>query len=221
MKQIDLLNGELNRLFDVFNEKYFNNKLEKALVIAQTNGTNRSSMGWFTVNKVWKDKKEQKDYYEITICAEYLYRNIYQICSTLIHEMVHLYCKQNGIQDVSRGNTYHNKKFKEVAERCKLRVFKTEKSGYNTDDMIETEKPYITSVVNKDVFVLTRINHGEKSVKGEPGEPESSEDGQETGEKKKSSTRRYICPSCGLIVRATKDVNIICGDCNMKFEKQE
>lgn len=31
--------------------------------------------------------------------------------------------------------------------------------------------------------------------------------------KKKSSTRKYICPKCGLSVRATKVVRIACMDC--------
>ncbi|MCC8079769.1 MAG: SprT-like family protein, partial [Oscillospiraceae bacterium] len=28
-----------------------------------------------------------------------------------------------------------------------------------------------------------------------------------------SSTRKVVCPACGQSVRATKHVNIICGDC--------
>ena len=31
---------------------------------------------------------------------------------------------------------------------------------------------------------------------------------------KKSSTRKYICPCCGMSVRATRTVNIACLDCN-------
>ena len=32
--------------------------------------------------------------------------------------------------------------------------------------------------------------------------------------RKKTSTRKYICPMCLQSVRATKIVNIICGDCD-------
>ena len=28
-----------------------------------------------------------------------------------------------------------------------------------------------------------------------------------------SSTRKLVCPKCGQSVRATKEVNILCGDC--------
>ena len=45
---------------------------------------------------------------------------------------------------------------------------------------------------------------------------EGGDDGGISGDslgKKKSSTRKYICQHCGISVRATKDVDIICGDC--------
>ena len=34
------------------------------------------------------------------------------------------------------------------------------------------------------------------------------------GGNKKSSTRKYICPCCGMSVRATRFVNVACLDCN-------
>jgi len=36
--------------------------------------------------------------------------------------------------------------------------------------------------------------------------------GGDSGEKK-SNTRKYVCNSCGISVRATKAANLICGDC--------
>lgn len=35
---------------------------------------------------------------------------------------------------------------------------------------------------------------------------------------KRSSTRKYKCPCCGNSVRATKTVNVICGDCMKQME---
>lgn len=38
--------------------------------------------------------------------------------------------------------------------------------------------------------------------------------------RKKSSTRKYICPKCGLSIRATKAVRIACIDCgNVQMEE--
>ena len=39
-----------------------------------------------------------------------------------------------------------------------------------------------------------------------------------TSVRKPSSTRKYICPCCGMSVRATRSVNIACMDCNAQLE---
>ena len=41
--------------------------------------------------------------------------------------------------------------------------------------------------------------------------------GTGTATTKKSSTRKYICPSCGTSVRATRTVRIGCLDCGMQM----
>ena len=39
--------------------------------------------------------------------------------------------------------------------------------------------------------------------------------------KAKSSTRRWVCPKCGTIIRSTKDVRVICADCMELFVKAD
>ncbi len=34
----------------------------------------------------------------------------------------------------------------------------------------------------------------------------------------KNRSIKYVCPECGAIIRATKQVNVVCGDCNVAFE---
>ena len=48
----------------------------------------------------------------INIGAGTLARPIENVCATLLHEMCHYFSFVNGVQDCSRGNTYHNKRFK-------------------------------------------------------------------------------------------------------------
>ena len=31
----------------------------------------------------------------------------------------------------------------------------------------------------------------------------------------------YVCPCCGIIIRATKEVHVLCGECEVAFEEQE
>jgi hypothetical protein len=50
---------------------------------------------------------------------------------------------------------------------------------------------------------------------GTPKITKTGGDGKEkTVTRTKQSSRKYICPTCGVIVRATKEVNVICGDCS-------
>lgn len=41
----------------------------------------------------------------------------------------------------------------------------------------------------------------------------SSQAGAPKPPKAKSSTRRWVCPKCGTIIRSTKEVRVICADC--------
>lgn len=51
--------------------------------------------------------------------------------------------------------------------------------------------------------------------------PKGAGNGTATKTKKPSSTRKYVCPCCHQSVRATKAVNILCGDCMEKMEPSE
>ena len=56
------------------------------------------------------------------------------------------------------------------------------------------------------------------------GEDDNSEDGETTttikGGRSTSKNRsiKYVCHKCGCIIRATKEVNVVCGDCDIAFE---
>ena len=225
MTAIDRLNAELNRLFDIFNDKYFNGDLEKPIIISQTNGKDKSTMGWCTTKKVWKDNSQNQFFYEITICAEYLFRNVTEICATLLHEMVHLYNLQKNIKDTSRSNTYHNKRFKQTAETCGLIIEYDKRIGWSITKLTDSAKEFIEANVNAEVFTLTRARHRDINNPTNYDEEETpegidTEEGEEE-EKPKHSTRKYICPECNTIIRATKEVNVVCGDCKVPFIKKE
>lgn len=47
-------------------------------------------------------------------------------------------------------------------------------------------------------------------------------EGTTKGGSKKSINRsiKYVCPCCGTIIRATREVNVICGDCGEVFGRE-
>lgn len=110
---------KLENLFSKFNEKFYGGELQKA-VITVSPDTTKGAYGWCTAWKAWSNQEPKKisdmkpeeieaakseGFYEINICAEYLARPFEQICETLLHEMVHLYNLQVGVQDTSRSGT--------------------------------------------------------------------------------------------------------------------
>ena len=207
----------LENLFSMFNNRFYNGELQTP-VITVSPDTTKGAYGWCTAYKAWSKGEPKKiteltkeaveaakkgdGFYEINICAEHLSRPFEQICETLLHEMVHLYNLQIGVQDTSRAGTYHNKKYKEAAEQHGLIVDKDAKYGWTKTSLNEEAKNFIGSFEN------TKFELHRKSFPKIPGA------------KAKQSTRKYVCPMCGMIIRATKEVNVICGDCNVQLEEE-
>ena len=181
----------LEKAFDLLNENFFECALSKSVITIQS--TPRA-YGHFSCNKIWNVSEIRA--HEINLGAETLNRSIEEVIATLVHEMVHQYCSEQGIKDTSRGNTYNNKKFKEEAEKRGLIIECADKIGWSVTTPAECLKKFISE---QDIFqqiALCRITPSKKDK-----------------EKKKSSTRKYICPICKQQVRSTKDVFLICGSC--------
>lgn len=208
-KQINVL----YEAFDKMNERFFNGEVPRPTITIQTRGTAKA-YGWCSVNPIWEGEEKT---HEINITAEYANRPFIDIMETLLHEVVHLDNIVKGIKDCSRGGTYHNKKFKEGAERVGLIVKKTEQYGFAfteaSEELIEIIKSW---GLDETTFNTARIDF----EKVRSGGDESEDTNPKTGQKRrKSSSIKYVC-GCGTIIRATKEVNVICGDCGTRFEAE-
>ncbi|ODR29533.1 SprT-like domain-containing protein [Eisenbergiella tayi] len=206
----------LERAFDILNSVYFNNELPPIIIsIMSSPKTN----GHFTVGKVWR--AEGSKLHEINISAEHLDRPIGNILATLCHEMVHYYCQLNGIQDVSQGGRYHNKLFKQEAERRGLIISYAKYIGYS---VTEPGQEFIKVIQAHKLEKPVDINRDGATVSWGAG-GSGGDNGTDTGKgvpvAKKTSTRKYVCPVCGNSFRATKDINVLCMDCQEQFIKVE
>lgn len=203
MKNQSLKNSieDLEELFAVLNDRYFDSDLVKPIITISPTTTKISGYGWCTAYKVWKDKDGGDGYFEINICAEHLARPFSDVAATMLHEMVHLDNLMKGIKDTSRGGTYHNKRFKETAEAHGLLAGSTEKYGFSDtmlDDGALAEVEDFMDFIDKTSFEIYRQAEAAPEKKGAG----------------KSSSRKYVCPKCGMIIRATKEVKVICADCD-------
>ena len=196
----------LKSIYEKMNEDFWNGELpDITLTIQQKEAT----YGHVTLSEVWMI--ENNGQHELNIAAGGLVRPIENIVATIMHESVHIYCMRNGIKDTSNNHVYHNKKFKEIAEQHGLIIERHEKYGYTLTTPSQKLTEYCREQGFEDLH-LYRREEGQPVGKGLGGtDGGDSGDGTEAP-KRKGSTRKYIC-DCGVSVRATKEVYIICGRC--------
>jgi rubrerythrin len=220
MSYIQTATDELHKAFKKLNETFFKNELPEPAITIQTSGK-RKAMGWCTTKEVWGDKEGKIKLYEINIAAEFLDQDFFETMDTLMHEMVHLYNIRKGVQDCSRGGTYHNKKFKKEAENRGF-YFESDQPDkkygwYNPKLTEETKEKILRLGINEKAFIIARRGMALHRIEGEEIEGERQEEQQE--ERKKSF--KWVCPSCGLIVRSTKpNISIQCMECEQQLEEE-
>ena len=125
--------------------------------------------------------------------AEYFTRPIPNWCATLQHEMVHLYCQINDIEDTSNNNVYHNKRFKVEAEKHGLIIEKADVIGWSVTTPGSEFIDFINSLnINEDTFAYFRQT--------------------KLADSKTAPKKRFVCPLCGLQAQAKKTALIKCAE---------
>ena len=207
--------------FEVLNEVYFDNALPPVVITIMSSPR---TYGHFTVGKVWK--AEENHFNEINISAEHLDRNIENVMATLQHELIHFYCQLNNIADTSQSGRYHNKNFKREAEARGLSISYAKYIGYS---VTEPSQEFIEVLQSNGIEKPMNINRdGVMGIAGIGGNGSGDDNGKggadgkgiQTG-KRKTSTRKYQCPCCGNSFRATKEIRVLCMDCNEQYIKVE
>ena len=209
MKELTTYNraaGYLNQIFDLLNARYFEGALSRPIITIQSTP---KAYGHYTLYDAWSVDGE-KGMREINIGAGTLSRPIENVVATLLHEMCHYWNDKSGVKDCSRGNTYHNKHFRDLAAACDLNVACHPTYGWSITS--PTDELFAFCVENGLTEIrLCRLDLTAAGISGTGTHAGTFTIG---GAAKKSSTRKYICPCCGMSVRATKAVNIACLDCD-------
>ncbi len=212
MKELTSYNrvaGYLNKIFDMLNAEFFENALSRPTITIQSTP---KAYGHFSLRSdTWISKIGAT--HEINIGAGTLARPIEEVAATLLHEMVHYWNFVGGIQDCSRGGTYHNRRFKDAAEAHGLTVQHSDKYGWSHTAPSDALLDFVLENELTDILI-NRNEYGGFQITG-TGTHSGTPSGTVTP--KKSSSRKYLCPCCGMSIRATKEVNIGCLDCGMKM----
>lgn len=204
------LTGQLEKAFRLLNEHFFDNQLEAPII---TVSPTANAYGHYTPYDAWTSNGEGRR--EINIASATLDRPLEEVIATLLHELCHLY--NDTILRVcdSKDGYYHNDHFFKTAITHGLNCERVPRYGYArttpSDELLqflldhdEIREIELCRAKEPDTITVT-VTGGDKdstvSVKG----------------KKTSNSRRWVCPGCGAIVRSTRPVNLICGDCLEHF----
>jgi hypothetical protein len=197
--------SQLEHIYNALNTDFFDDVLPVPIITVQSKP---GTYGHCSVAKVWQ--RPDGNTYELNIAAEVLNYPIEETLDTMIHEMVHLFCRENGIKEVSRGGKYHNGRFKAEAERRGLECYQEGQYGWNTRPSDRLVEYALSKDWNE---IMIGRNHTFPGIR--TGATGIGQTGAENpgGGKRPSSTRKLQCPCCGNSVRATKAVRIMCMDC--------
>lgn len=211
MKTIDKmsrLTGELEKIFRMLNEDMFDNALPTPVITVTPSSR---SYAHYTPWDAWSTGETQKR--EINIASGTLDRPLENIVASLLHEMCHMANDLVlNVQDTSRNGTYHNKQFKAMAESHGLTVTKSDKYGYAHTAPSDLLLDWIIDHGELREVEMCRNNSSFAAV-GIGAHTSNATGLTVIGVNPNSHSRKYICPCCGNSVRATKQVNVICGDC--------
>lgn len=208
--------GYLEKIFRVLNREYFEDSLEEPIITIQS--TPRA-YGHVTVGKAWR-KANGDQRHELNIGAGTLDRPIECVVATMMHEMVHLHCMQEGIKDTSRGGAYHNRRFRDIATSKDLDISYDARIGWSITEPTEKLLDFVIAQGWQDV-------HMGREEGWQPASGGSSGGSRSGGSApvippKGSNSRKLICPCCRQSVRATKaGLNIICGNCMERMIEEQ
>ncbi len=209
MKQVTNMSrlvNQLEKMYRALNADFFNNELDTPIITVTPSSR---SYAHYTPWNAWQAGDADKR--EINIASGTLNRPLEAITASLLHEMVHMYNDTVlNVQDVSRNGTYHNREFAKSCEKHGLICTKTEKYGWSHTEAADSLIEWLLNHNELREIEMCRNDIGCVSV---GIGAHTSSGGITVVGTTKGNSRRYVCPCCHTIVRATRTVNIVCGDC--------
>lgn len=200
---------ELERAYRFFNRELFCGDLpEDVYITIQTRGKHLA-YGWLWARK-WRNGGQAVT--ELNIAAETLAPHLNDAYKTLLHEMVHYWNLVQGIQDCSRGSTYHNARFKEAAEAVGLVVERSPQYGWVHTTLGPKARRALRKLrPRRRVFDAFRTDDPRETGRGRNGKGGGHLKG-------KSTLKKWRCGCTNI--RAAVEVKAKCLKCGEQFERQ-
>lgn len=202
--------GSLDRAYDRFNERLFDNTLPRCLITLQRKS---KANGFFSGDRftTW-DGTEVTD--EIALNpATFRERSVEETLSTLVHEMAHLWQHHFGKAGQS---SYHNKEW--AAKMDTLGLIPTDtgepggkRTGRRVTHIIQAGGPFereCKALLNTGL-ILPYIEREDDADTDDDGEGKQS--ASQKAAKKAASKTKFTCPTCQCNAWGKADLLIACG----------
>jgi len=200
----------LQKIFDYFNTYLFGGELPQVMINMSRDA---KSYGFFAPKR-WTGKKKGllvedllnenagKEIHEISINPDHMSRNPKEVCSTIVHEQVHLWQQEFD----KPANGYHSKAFAKKMKEIGLQASATGQPGGK-----ETGKRMSHYIIPDGLYEIAFEEMPEEFLFPFVSSPMMAQTKKEQKKKNKST---YVCPSCEDKVWGKPGMNIICGDCS-------
>jgi ribosomal protein S27E len=187
--------GPLQAAYQHFNRELFGNRLPSCLITLQRHANTK---GCFSPNRFTALKGEARTD-ELALNPEHFRVDTPQdICSTLVHEMVHL-AQQHFGKPGRKG--YHNGQW--AATMCAIGLQPRSKNGkgtgYHVDHDIVPDGPFSESYRRFEAAGLI-VGWGDAFTHSDDGPP-------------KPKRLKFVCPSCGANVLGKPSTDVSCNPC--------
>lgn len=231
----------LQDIYMIFNQKLFDSSLPNCLISIQRQ---HDVMGYFSANRFINEDSSKT--HEIALNPNYFSkRKLIEIFQTLVHEMCHLWQYEQG--KPSRSG-YHNKEWADKMETIGLMPSDTghvggRRTGQKMSDYPKEGGEFLKvskELIQNKIFIkwFDRYAIDIEEIKEELESGEHLEENLLTmnissiifnldelvdnsdirlAAKKKTKTK-YLCPSCHTALWGKPNINIMCMDCDVRFE---
>jgi predicted SprT family Zn-dependent metalloprotease len=196
----------LQKAFEFFNRVLFDSELPNVVITLQRQAHSR---GHFSANRFAHRGKSGHQYHELNLNPDAFYgRTDEQICSTLLHEMCHIWQQQCG-KPPSKG--YHNKEWASKMKSVGLYPSNTEAVGGK-----ETGSRVSHYIIPNGAFASAYRELQKTGWKlnlqsaFRPGRQKTTP----------NSKTKYTCEECGLNMWGKPAARISCDDCGMHMTEE-
>ncbi len=193
--------GGLQAAFDHFNAELFDGALTDVMIVYQRHAHSR---GHFGANRfAWRGGGSDKG--ELSLNPDhFVERTDEQICSTLVHEQVHVWQHQYG-KPGSRG--YHNREWAAKMKSIGLQPSNT--GAVRGKETGQNMTHYVVDGPFRDSFAVLAATGWKLNLES-AYRPSSHGRGA-------SSKTKFTCPSCGQNAWGKPDLAIACVPCRMQM----